>query len=185
MTPTRKRPKPGKDLTPQEIRAEIRAKRAEIGIPSDGVQQRTWIRYQLHMRGWNQAKVGRAVDASETTVSLIYTGTRPTGGKADLVRELTAKILKIPEDVLFPEMRAGYDRREKERERREKEKERLAPARRERASERKRRDRKRARLLRARRTRLRQEQRARAKQRQQQQQPQVQDEPAPDVEGAA
>jgi transcriptional regulator with XRE-family HTH domain len=91
--------RPPKTLDPEVVRTE----RARLGIPEDGLQQRLWIRYQLQLRGWNQAKVARTAYASESSVSMIYMGQRPAGSKADRVRRLTAGVLGVAEGVLFPE----------------------------------------------------------------------------------
>jgi len=125
---------------------EVRARRAALGIPSEGAGQRAWIHYQLQMRGWTAAKVARDVDASETTVSVIYTGARPAGDKAALVRRLTAKILKIPAAVLFPEVEQDAARREKELARKAAEREALRDVRREHRRVQKQRERRRHKL---------------------------------------
>lgn|SRR5262245_13342077 len=107
-TPAKKpRPKP---LTEKQLRAE----RAALGVPEGALRQRTWIRYQLHLKGWSQVKVAKATESSQTTVSNIYMGKRPAGPKADAVRKLTAKLLNIPVDILFPEAREEYERRAEE-----------------------------------------------------------------------
>ena len=97
-------------LTPEEVQSE----RAAIGVPEDGVQQRAWIRYQLQIKGWSQACVARATTPSDSTVSVIYTGQRPAGMKAERVRRLTAEVIGVREQVLFPEANDEAERRAQE-----------------------------------------------------------------------
>lgn len=82
-------------------------------IPPPGPNRRTWIRYQLQQipnpdavpaRGFNQADIARLADTSEGTVSNVLVGTgRIKGEKAAAVRRITASILNLGEDSVFPE----------------------------------------------------------------------------------
>jgi transcriptional regulator with XRE-family HTH domain len=129
-------------MTPDEIRLE----RERLGVPDAGLMRRAWIRYQLQRQGWSQARIARATKASESTVSVLYLGHRPAGDKAGRVRELTAEVLGMPEDVLFPEAREDAARRAEEAARRADEEPTREETKREQARLRKQRQRKRARL---------------------------------------
>ena len=88
--------------------AAIARARADRGIPAEGAALRSWIRYQLsqHMnaatsRPYTQADIARETHVSEPTVSIIFSNSRVNGFKSGRVRRLAAKILDIPEVVLF------------------------------------------------------------------------------------
>lgn len=97
-------------LSPDAIIAE----KQRLGVPAGGQALRAWIQYKLKSlrnaktgRPWNQADIARETHASESTVSIIYTGGRDHGHKSGRVRRLTAELLEIPEAVLFPAQSDG------------------------------------------------------------------------------
>jgi transcriptional regulator with XRE-family HTH domain len=83
---------------------------AGLTIPPPGEERREWIRYRLRkLKGpkgkrLTSADIARTTGAGESTVSLVFLGRRVDGDKAAAVREHTAKLLEIPEEILFPEI---------------------------------------------------------------------------------
>lgn len=77
-------------------------------VPAPGVDRRAWIRFELgkianpETRGrWRQSDIAREAETRDSHVSLIYTGEREAGPKADRVRRITARVLGMTTDALF------------------------------------------------------------------------------------
>ena len=77
-------------------------------VPEGGEPRRAWIQMQLKMitnpktdKGWTQADIADKAGASESMVSSVYTGRRQTGDLVEKIMKETAKVLKVPIDVLF------------------------------------------------------------------------------------
>jgi hypothetical protein len=77
-------------------------------VPPAGPDRRSWIRFELGKidnpetgRRWLQADIAREAETQDSHVSLIFTGERDTGPKADRVRRITARVLGMTTDALF------------------------------------------------------------------------------------
>ncbi|HEY7235482.1 MAG TPA: hypothetical protein VH539_15110 [Gemmatimonadaceae bacterium] len=95
--------------TPADRTAVIQEIRALVNVPDGGVALRSWLRYHLQNtinrstgKLWNQADIGReAGDASGATVSRVFMGELQSGKLSDAIRRVTAKILGLPQEVIW------------------------------------------------------------------------------------
>lgn len=77
-------------------------------VPVDGDDRRAWIRFELQNirnpetgRRFTQADIAREAHATDSTVSLVFSGKRSNGPKIDKIRRITARILNRSTDELF------------------------------------------------------------------------------------
>lgn len=80
-------------------------------VPVNGEERRNWIQHELKKhtnsktdRGYTQADIARAADASESTVSQVFSGTRTDGDVVKRVKRATAKVLGMKITDIFGEV---------------------------------------------------------------------------------